>query len=424
MASQPAPPPTVTSPIAPTAAPERIAALDVLRGFALFGILLVNMQFFAMPFWGMFLGLKPEGAADRAAALAIRFFAEGKFYTLFSFLFGLGFSIILMRTVARGGRPGRLYARRLLALLLIGLVHAFLIWMGDILVMYAATGFLLLLFRNLKPKNVLRWAVAMLLLVPLINFTLVGFVEMGRAAGRGAEIEKSFAEQAAEFRRLYDEAMRVYPTGSFREVTQQRITDVTFGWSYAFFFVPSILGMFLMGLYAGKRGIFQDLGVHLPLVRRVQVGGLVLGLAGNALFTYAMEHANPAVPSLLGALGSLGAAVGHPALSLFYASTLVLLAQRAQWQRRLAPMAALGRMALSNYLLQSLVATTIFYSHGLGLFGQVGPARGVLLVLAIYFAQMPLSVWWLGRFQFGPAEWLWRSLTYKKLQPMRLPAAA
>jgi uncharacterized protein len=121
-------------------------------------------------------------------------------------------------------------------------------------------------------------------------------------------------------------------------------------------------------------------------------------------------------------VGRLCLVVAAPALALFYASTILLLTQREAWRRRLAPLAAVGRMALSNYLLQSLVCTTIFYSYGLALFDKVGPALGLLLTVAIFLVQVPLSVWWLRRFQFGPVEWLWRSLTYWRVQPLRVSA--
>jgi len=149
--------------------------------------------------------------------------------------------------------------------------------------------------------------------------------------------------------------------------------------------------------------------------------GLGLGLSGNFGFIVTADWSDPVLPSVMGLVETVFFVIGAPALSLFYAAAILLLVQREGWQKRLAPLAAVGRMALSNYLLQSVICTTIFYSYGLGLYGRVGPAVGVGLTVVIFLIQIILSVWWLRRFQFGPMEWVWRSLTYCKRQPLRAP---
>jgi len=181
----------------------------------------------------------------------------------------------------------------------------------------------------------------------------------------------------------------------------------------------SVLAIFLLGLYAGRRRIFHDISAHLPFIRRVQRWGLMIGLAGNAAFAVGGSF-EPSPTSVTQNVGRLCLVVAAPAMMLFYASTIVLLTQRDIWRRRLAPLAAVGRTALSNYLLQSLICTTIFYGYGFAFFGKVRPSFGLLLTITIFLIQIPLSVWWLRRFQFGPIEWLWRSLTYWQRQPMRV----
>jgi uncharacterized protein len=151
--------------------------------------------------------------------------------------------------------------------------------------------------------------------------------------------------------------------------------------------------------------------------------GLGLGLPLNLLHAVISETTSRTEPTLLEAVSVTAWAIGAPLLALGYAAGLTVLAQRADWRRRLMPMAAAGRMALSNYLMQSLVCTFIFYGYGLGLFGQIGAAAGLLLTIVIYAIQLPLSVWWLRRFRFGPAEWLWRTLTYGRRQPFRQAGA-
>lgn len=411
----------------PISGAERIQELDVLRGFAIFGILLVNMAFFSTPLiYDQAAGTVRFGAPyDRLATWLIRFLAEGKFYTLFSFLFGLGLFVQMSRVEARGVAFVPLYVRRLLVLLLIGLAHAFLVWSGDILVTYALLGFLLLLFRHRSPRSLLWWAAAMLVL-PLLFYalsTLTLALAVGGANAEGAaQIERSFREAATSNTARAEASVRAFGRGTFAEVMAQRTQDTLQGYAFLPLAAPSVLAMFLLGLYSGRRGVFQDIPGHRPRIRRVLVWGWGIGLAGNLLYATAQEITNRAVPTGLGLLAQAGQALGAPALCLGYAAGLVLLMQHTSWRHRLAPLAAVGRMALSNYLLQSLVCTTIFYSYGLGLFGQVGPAAGILLAIVIYLAQIPLSVWWLRRFRFGPAEWLWRSLTYLRRQPIRIAA--
>jgi uncharacterized protein len=148
---------------------------------------------------------------------------------------------------------------------------------------------------------------------------------------------------------------------------------------------------------------------------------LIVGVFGNMLYVFAGLVSNRGEASPLGLLALSGQTFGAPALSIFYMTSLVLLAQTAIWEYRLQPLASVGRMAISNYLLQTLICTTLFYGYGFGLYGQVGAAAGVLLTIAIYALQIPLSVWWLHHFRFGPVEWLWRSLSYGQWQPMRYP---
>jgi uncharacterized protein len=402
--------PASVAALSPTDLQERIALLDVLRGFAIFGILLFNMSFFSAPLYLQMAGMEwGSGTGDRATELLIRFFIQGKFYSLFSFLFGLGFAVQMLRAEAKGVRFVPLYRRRLLALLLIGLVHAYLIWMGDILTIYALLGFLLLFFRSRKPKTLLVWAV-ILLLVPVLLIA-------GLVAGQA-----SFGS-AKDFAIMVQNSMNAYSQGSFSEIMAQRAGDALFVTIGGLFAGPGILAMFLLGAHFGRQQLFQDTASRLFRFRRIWIWGLGLGLVGNLIFTISMEYADPIRPSMWTLAGTLGYTFGAPGLCFFYISSFVLLWQNPAWQRRLSPLAAVGRMALSNYLFQSIVCTMIFYNYGLGLYGRVGPALGGGLAVVIYAIQIALSRWWLGRFKFGPAEWAWRSLTYGKFQPMRVREA-
>jgi len=396
-------------PVGPVLGQERIDAIDVLRGVAILGILVVNMSLFSLP----------EGvpAVDGIAQRLILFFAQEKFKTLFSFLFGLGLAVQLMRADARGARFLPRYARRLFVLFLIGVAHFLFLWDGDILHDYAENGVVLLLFRRRPLRTILVWA-GVFLTVPLFFYSLTTYYAITRDVSPA--LERWIAWETGTDAQTTSDERRIYSSGTYGEQIKLRAGELPLDT------MPDIddafvLAAFLLGLYAGRRRIFHDIPAHVPLIRRVQRWGLAIGIAGNAVFA-AGGAFDPAPTSVMQNVGRLCLVVAAPALALFYASSIVLLMQREVWRRRLAPLAAVGRTALSNYLLQSLICTTIFYSYGFALYGKVGPALGLVLTVAIFLLQVPLSVWWLARFQFGPVEWLWRSLTYWRLQPLRVSA--
>jgi uncharacterized protein len=402
---------------------ERVETIDILRGFALLGILLVNMGIFINPIFSFLLPPDPATPAiDKAASWLIHFIAEGKFYSLFSLLFGLGFAIQFIRAEERGGRIVPLYMRRLFVLLLIGMAHAFLVWTGDILILYALLGFVLILFRKARPKTLLIWIGVILVGYLLFLTAAVGLLQLARLEPTMAvEMDRAFAEQEAHYRAETERAYQVYSEGGFAEITRHRIHEYTTFVSFAAFgMFPGIFIMFLAGLYFGRRRLFFEIEDNLAFFRKLFWWGLAIGLPANLL--YATIMSGPASrlelsPAFLAA--TVAQIVGAPALSLGYVAALTLLSRRETWQNWLRLLAPTGRMALTNYLLQSIICTFIFYGYGLGLFGRVGAAVGLLLSLVIFAAQVAWSNWWMGRYRYGPAEWLWRSLTYMRPQPMR-----
>jgi uncharacterized protein len=258
----------------------------------------------------------------------------------------------------------------------------------------------------------------------MINGALLGLVALARAVpDSAAAVDTALAEQQRTYQALSAQADQVYASGSFTEITRQRVQDMNFMFFTWPFTALSVLAMMLMGLYAGARRIFDDIPHHLPFIRKLWLWGLIVGVIGNLVYVTAGQAANRGDPSPQLILALIGQTFGAPALSMFYMTSLVLLAQTASWQHRLQPLDSVGRMAISNYLLQTLICTTLFYGYGFGLYGRVGAAAGVLLTIVIYALQIPLSVWWLRHFRFGPVEWLWRSLTYGQRQPMRYPPA-
>ncbi len=394
----------------PVQAKERIEFVDILRGFALLGVLLMNMYGFSGQ-GDVYQAPQTASGIDRAVVVLVRFLVEAKFYSMFSFLFGWGMAIQMMRAEAKGAKFLPVFLRRLFILLIIGVLHAILIWDGDILTTYALFGFLLLLFRKRSGKALLVTAVLVLSLSIVLT-----------VPGETMDTVREWYANLTDFLRSDTYSESLYATGTYKEVTRFRIQDSLAGHSQLIYYFGNIFGMFLLGLYVGKRRIFREIHQHLPALRKAVWVFLGIGLIFNAIFisTILWPQRVPAEYHRLVRVG--GRTIGAPALMLFYVSAIILLIQREDWYRRLAPLANLGRSALSNYLLQSVVCTLIFYNYGLGLYGEIGPPLALILTLAIYWAQVRLSGWWFERFQFGPMEWVWRTLTYGRRQPLRREA--
>lgn len=392
--------------LAPVGAGERIDVLDILRGFAVFGILTVNMSGYANPIYLDLVGSDPwPGRIDKVAWGLIDFFCLEKFYSLFSFLFGFGMAIQLGRAGVRGAAPIPLLARRLAILAVIGACHVVFLWTCDILITYALLGFVLLAFRNRSDRTLIFWAVPCLMLaIPVV----VGFAD---------NMDNSDFEG---WTAAVDHAYAVYGHGTYGEALVLRVEDYIgfFFWILVFTMWGGVLGMFLLGLWAGRRRVLHDPQAHMGLIRRATWWGLGLGAAGGVAAIAGFEASESSGSMWMLAIGMMGYAIGGPALCFFYAGGIVMLAQKPVWRKRLKPLAAVGRMALTNYLLQSAICSLIFNGYGLGYFGRVGPAAGLMLTCVIFALQIPLSICWLKFFRFGPMEWLWRTLTYARVQPI------
>ena len=400
---------------------ERIEVLDVIRGFALFGILMANMAWFSTPalYFEMLGKNISTGVWDTTASSFINLVVQGKFYTMFSFLFGLGFAIFFERAKERTSRPKLLFYRRLFILLFIGLAHAFFVWYGDILVTYALLGFLLPLFFNRKPKTIIKWAIGLFGVFLLFFVFIFGLLALAKMFNESV-VTESLQPFYANIENMIESSYRAYPHGTFSEIMAQRTSDTLFVYSgmYATMFI--ILPLFLLGLYAGKKKIFQNIETNLTLIRKIWKWSLVVGLTMSVVkfvFKYQMGtdylSFNTAIFTGAGFLGDTG-------LCLFFMTSIILLSQNRKWILKLKPLAYMGRMALSNYLFQSIVCTTIFYSYGLGLYGKVGAALGLVLTVVIFVIQIFISKYWFKHFRFGPVEWAWRCLTYGKFFGIKL----
>jgi uncharacterized protein len=400
----------------PTQPNERIKIVDIIRGFALLGILSVNMALFSSPI--MYIqaaGIELwDHTWDKWTQVAISFLAEGKFYPMFSFLFGLGFMIFIQRAEQKGLKPVKLYLRRVMILLGIGLVHAFFIWAGDILIVYALLAFVLVLFRYRQPKTLLWWAFILLFIPILMMSLLFGLVILGSLVQSEAELASQHQQYLTSLQEMIEQSLSAYGTGSFADVFSQRVTDLSFIYQSVFISLPTILAMFLFGVYAVKINVFREVRKHISLVKKVWLWSLLIGIPLAFLQVTSSPAIDTVHPSFYDMTYFIAIFLGGPTFCFFYITSLLLLTQKEIWIQRLSPIGAVGRMALSNYLFQSIVCTTIFYSYGLGLYGQVSPALGLLLTLVIYIVQVIISNAWLKSYSFGPVEWVWRRLTYGK----------
>ena len=414
----------------PSTDAERIEVADALRGFAVCGILFVNVLYFNSLYFdapetvgplGGAIGVFSHGspALDRLAADGVLVFAQGKFYAIFSLLFGWGFAVQLGRAEREGrtARFPRLFARRLLVLGAIGAAHFVLLFPGDILMLYAVTGLALVCMRGARPEVLMRWAVGIIAVTAAFVALLFGWLEVARASG-AAELAQGGAARMDGDDPEVATVTAVYAGFSFPLQIAFRVIPYV-GNAGGLLVVPVVLAMFMAGFAAGRCDLLRRLAEHRAPARRVCAWCLAVGLPLSALAAAGMKL--PALSAFM-ALWFNQLTAG-PVVAIGYCAGIALLWQRPAWRRLLHPLTWLGRMALTNYLLQSAIAATLFRGYGLGPERMVSTAQSLLIVAAILAAQLAVSRWWLRRYRFGPAEWFWRTLTYGQAPPMRRAVA-
>jgi uncharacterized protein len=393
---------------APVAAAERVDVLDVLRGFAVLGILLVNVESFIGHGFGVAGAEAAKGARfDGLASFALEFLIQGKFYCLFSFLFGVGFSVFIQRAAARGHDAVRLFKRRLVGLLLIGLIHTCLIWYGDILTNYAVIGFGLIPFLRRDDRTVLRTAAAWLASPIAFYLLLLALAQLAPAPPAGAGGGDGLPPILAQ-------AVEAFAHGSYPAIVKGNVlfTIANLVRRLVLMFYPRVFGMFLLGFYAGRANLFADLDAHAPLLRRIRAGGLGIGLPLAFIGAAMGDSGSPRTPSLTGLVEMTVETIATPLVALAYGATICLAYRSAR--RTVGMMAPVGRMALTSYLTHSVIGVVGFYGIGLGFYGRVSLTVAIAGCVALFALQIVASRLWLARAAFGPAEWLWRTFTYRR----------
>ncbi len=362
---------------------NRIIEMDIIRGFALFGVLLVNMTMIDATMYSY-----------ESPSLLIHLFAVGKFYTLFSMLFGLGFFYFMNKpdgTVL----DGYLFKRRLIALFFFGLLHLIFVWYGDILHVYAITGAVLLNSRNRSVKALLKTSVSLFV---LSTFMFAWFKSSG-----GTQVDMSSVMQDAEI---------AYTQTSYFGMLYYRLTHELPMLAFNFIAVlPKILSLFMFGYYIGKRQIFSSLEDNKLLINRTwRISGIIALVCGlgyvltmGELIALRLEMLAVVFDELLTISGAL-----------FYATSLILLYQSERFKKIVSPLQYAGKVALTNYLVQTICFTTLFYGYGVGLYGKIPNWAYFPIAVAFYLIQIGLSKWWLSQQVLGPMEKIWRKFTYSQ----------
>lgn len=389
---------------------ERLPFIDALRGFALFGVFGANLMIFS----GFTYMTEEQKTAvsttawDRIVYGLELFFVENKFIGLFSILFGISFWLFLDRARAHGGSATSLFYRRIGWLFLFGALHGWLLWCFDVLRFYALWAVFLPLFVRMPLRR--------LLVVALSTAVLAAAVIAGV---RGWMVRPADAGPA------YDAlALAAFSTGDYSEV-------LSANWKYDWYLTNSIgqvayqlaiFGRLLLGLYAARALDLANLDRHRAALNTLLFAGTIVGVTGNTVF--AGHFLADARGFLLPFLRRLVVESGYLGLTLAFASGLALLFMKPRWRRAVRLLVPLGRMALTSYLIQTVLGIWLFYAFAPGphLMGKIGPAWIALLCVVGYLVQVGLAHAWMRRFRFGPAEWLWRTLTYWQVQPLKAGA--
>lgn len=406
---------------------QRLITLDALRGFAVMGILAMNIVAFAMPFWAYVTPLAYGGAnpAERGAWFLMFVFLDGKMRGFFSLLFGASMMLIIDRATAKGESAAKVHYSRMFWLALIGLAHFFFLWFGDILFLYAAVGSLAFLFRNWSPKALMTGAAVILAGGTILwGMQFVGLQilqYMASQPGASAEIVQRYKEVLANPDFSFNvpqqlELMR----GSYAGI----VTDKLSRWDEPLMTVVQnvceTLPLMMLGMALKKNGFLTGALAPAVYVRWAKIlvpTGIALSIVGA---TVVALHGYDKITAL--AVFITWSQIPRQILTVGYAAIFILVIQQHANSAFIARVAATGRAAFSNYLGTSIVMTTIFYGYGFGLFGHISRIGLWGFVVGAWIAILLWSKPWLDRFAYGPFEWVWRSLARMELQPMRRDA--
>ncbi len=399
---------------------EREIFMDVLRGFAILGIFIANLNGFS--FWNNGSGAKDSifllPDADQKMIFVHHWLIEGKFYSIFSFLFGWGIALQLKRSQINGVQSYSLLLRRLSVMLLLGALHL-LIWIGDIIFLYAMMGFVLLFFTRFSNKVLLILATCFVLLPILfyglkMNFKILNAPAMLLyQAGDWADNKLTGVNSEETFKAFIKNA-------GWWDILKSNISGFFFRYADLFFQsrIVKVLGLMFIGIVVGRTDFYRNIKQHKKIIRYIIAAGLIIGLPANfILASYMQSHDGSYYNFKMdGFYRTIAYALGVAPLALAYVACMMLVFQKKTAAKILSLLAPVGKMAFTNYIMHSLIGNFIFLPAGLGYMGSVGPVYYTILALNVFLFQIVFSTYWLRYFNYGPLEWIWRSATYGKWQ--------
>ena len=520
--TQGSPPPSVltTAKLAPIAINQRIDAMDILRGIALIGILLMNIEWFNRAIAGLGSQDTSLTGLDHAIGWLIRCFVEGKFYKLFALLFGMGFAVMLIRAKEAERPFGAWFSRRMIALIVFGILHMVFLWGGDILHDYGFAGLLLLGWVILlkrerfkkydNPRSFFKLSVIWLS-VPVFFSVMAGigygmlqdtddltvqWHEQIKVAERVEEIQRendkkvaeseaateltsleqvtsesdqlpltketlvvmnssplptnedqtdsitteentetikpsaeelieqqaqAIVSQQQELKENEAEEVSAFTQDSYLEATEFRLDFTLFMLMFTIpFSFTMLLPIFILGYWLVSSGIMKNYREHSSAFKITSWVGIGMGLVMETAGLLVAQHPVANQVMLIQGVGQALFFIGQFVMTVGYFGLIMCLLTHDKWHKRLSVFSPMGRMALTNYISHSVILTSIFYGYAGGYFGEISRAPQMLIVFAIIAFQLVFSRWWLNNYAFGPLEWLWRCLSYKKFQPIRL----
>ena len=409
--------PTNQNQLLPVQKENRIDFLDVLRGIAILFIFMANILsfagFFSFPDEDLIAGA--TFSIDKSFDFLMYTLVDGKFYSIFSLLFGIGCAMQFSKLDSLNKPFAPFFRRRMFWLLVIGLIHLCLFWLGDILTLYALLGFVLIWFVNVSDKNLIKFAV-ILILLPIANWLFVHFTKLNYA-DFFFELNTSYYEQyglATEEwdGKKYADFHQFISNESLSDYFKYNIgnTLIRIGAILNEGRIFKVLGIFLIGLWSGRKILKDDLLNNVKFLKKIALWGFVIGLPMSIFRTYIEFFGGR--EDFWGFLNTFSYAFGTVTLAMGIASLLALLYRKKP--NLLNGFAPVGKTALSNYLFQTFIAVSLFYGIGFGYAGKFGFTVIMVIVVCIFLFQMFMSWWWLKHFRFGPIEWIWRQLTYGK----------
>ena len=394
--------------IAPIQAKERFVILDALRGFALLGICLANFPEFSLYTFqpAEVTAAMPSAAIDRVVRFIQYLFIDGKFYTIFSILFGIGFSIIIANAERKGANGFKIFYRRMSVLALIGFLHLMLLWSGDILLLYAIAGMLLPLFRRFSDRMLLSVS-ALFIFVPVLIEWSTGMAQISLSAwasdlqwhycAKYGITEENFGVWLRDAR-SYAGVFQFLIQGAF-----ERMWEFLEGHR-----LLKVMGLFLLGFYIGRNRIYAGLACHRKEIGRTGTISLLVGLPLSVVYAWDSVSGHPFGDTV----ASLLYAVSVVPMGISYMAGMAWLFMKYEMSGMWRYIAAPGRMALTNYIGQSLIGILLFYGIGFGWGASVGLGTTELIACGVFVVELLCSLAWLRYFRYGPLEWIWRMLTY------------